>query len=139
LQLDCPAIVRDGAQILFLATGPIVNEALQACRQLEERGIRPAVAVMAHLPFEPGPALIETLTRFEMVLTVEEGFTSGGLGSLAGEAIARHGLRCRLRTCGVSRNFGAASGSQAWYRRRHGLDAASLAEAAIALTRGKEE
>jgi len=136
LRLGRPETVREGTGVLFLTTGSIVHEALEACGVLEPRGVSPAVAVMAHLPFAPGPALVETLARFDVVVTVEEGFTAGGLGSLAAEAIARYGLRCRLCACGVNRNFISRSGSERWLRRRHGLDGGSLAEAATSLAIG---
>jgi transketolase len=138
LRLDCPELVREGTVVLLLTTGSIVHEALQASCLLDERGISTAVAVMAHLPFAPSAAFADTLAPFPVILTVEEGFTAGGLGALAAEAITRHGLRGRLRVCGVGRSFAAASGSQAWYRRSHGIDAASLAETAAALVEEAE-
>jgi transketolase len=126
--LDRPELLRPGGDLLLLATGGIAHEALKAADLLEPGGISAAVALMAHLPLTAGPVLIELLGEYPFVVTVEEGFVTGGLGSLVAESIARHGLRCRLLTAGVRRSFSPVGGSEAYLRRRHGLDAESLAE-----------
>jgi transketolase len=126
---DRPELVREGTDLLFLATGTIVLEALAAAEALAGEGVSAAVAVLAHLGFAPAPALVELIGRYPAVVSVEEGYASGGLGSLAAEAIARNGLRSRLETCGVRAGLSGESGSEAFMRKKAGLDAAALAEA----------
>jgi transketolase len=131
--LGRPELVRDGAHVLFVACGTIVHEALAAAHALEGAGISAAVAVLAHLGFKPSAELAALLARFPSVVSVEEGYAAGGLGSLLAETIAQRGLACRLAIRGVFRGAGGASGSEAWMRAQAGLDAASLAAAARAL------
>ncbi len=69
------------------------------------------------------------LEGYPRVVTVEEGTTAGGLGSLAAECIAEYGLSCRLSMQGV-RGFVKEGGSTEYLRGRHGLDAAALAATA---------
>jgi transketolase len=128
-----PETVRQGRDVLLLACGGIVHEALQAAAGLQSEGVSAAVAVMAHLPFAPTRELTSLLADFPAVVTVEDGFATGGLGSLVAEAIAREGLKTHLATRGVTRGFDAGSGGEAYMRRRSGLDAASLAEVACGL------
>ncbi len=128
--LGRPEVVGEGKDVLFLAAGAAVHIALEAARALEREGRTPAVAVLAHLAAEESPELIALLSKFRAIVTVEEAFTAGGLGALAASAIARRGLACRLATMGVRESFGASFGSEAWLRKRHGLDAESLAKAA---------
>jgi transketolase len=125
--LDQPELLRPGADVLYLTTGSIAHNALKAAENLQRKGISAAVAVQAHLSFRAGPALCRLLTAYPRVVTVEEGTTAGGLGSLAAEAIARDGLPCRLTIRGV-RGFVKESGSTAYLRGRHGLDAVALAD-----------
>ena len=128
--LGRPEVVRPGHQILLLVCGSIAHEALAAAVRLQSERVSAAVAVMAHLPFAPTRELLSLLAEFAAVVTVEEGFATGGLGSLVAEAIAREGLKTRLATRGVCRSFEAASGSEAYMRRQNGVDAASVAVAA---------
>lgn len=131
-----PEEVRQGRELLFLACGGIVHEALIAADALREHGVSAAVAVMAHLPFAATDPLVELLSRFPHVVTLEEGYAAGGLGSLIAETIARHCLACRLRICGVVAPIACQTGGEKYLRGQYGLDARALAEAALAcLTR----
>jgi transketolase len=134
--LGRPEVVMDGKDILFLATGTAVHQALEAAVALEREGKSAAVAVLAHLAAEESPELVALLSRFRAAVTVEEAFSAGGLGSLAAEAVARRGLACRLAIAGVRESFGGEFGSEAWLRKRHGLDAESLARSARRLLEG---
>jgi transketolase len=130
-----PEVIRDGFDVLLLSTGSITYDVLKAAELLASGGCSAAVAVMAHLPFEPSPDLIELLSDYPAAVAVEEGSTSGGLGSLAAESIARGGLRCRLVPLGVSRRLPFAGGSTSYMRRLVGLSPESIAEEAAALVR----
>jgi transketolase len=131
--LGRPEVVRDGRDVLLAACGSMVHDALAAARLLEAEGVSAAVAVLAHLPFAAGAPVVDLLRRFGAVVSVEDGYAAGGLGSLLAEAIAQHGLRCRLRIRGVDHPFSGASGSEAYMRAQSGLDAQSLADSARAL------
>jgi transketolase len=126
-----PEVVREGRDVLLLAVGGVVHDCLAAAELLSARGLSATVAVTAHLPFEPSPELIALLRRFPAAVTAEEGSAVGGLGSLAAEAIATAGLRTRLHIAGVRRPADGRSGSDKWMRSLHGLDPASLADAAV--------
>jgi transketolase len=123
-------IVREGDQVLLLGTGSVVHEALKAADLLGARDVSAAVAVLAHVGFEASEGLALLLGSFPAVVTVEEGYVSGGLGSLVGEAVAERRLGCRLRRCGVHSVPGARGGSEAYLRGEAGLDAPSIANAA---------
>ena len=128
-----PEVVREGTQVLLVTCGTMAHEALAAARALEGEGISAAVAVLAHVGFKPSAELVALLRRFASVVSVEDGYAAGGLGSLVAEAIAEEGLSCRLAIRGVGQPFSGVSGSEAWMRAQAGLDAASLASAARAL------
>jgi transketolase len=136
-ELDAPELVRPGRDLLFLTTGSISREALRAAELLAPAGLSAAVAVLAHLGSAPAAPLRLLVRDYSAVVTVEEGFTAGGLGALAAQAVAEQGLSCRLRVCGARDLFVGATGGVAYMRRRHGLDAASLAALARGLVRGR--
>lgn len=127
--LDRPEPVRDGGDVLLLTTGSITHDVLEAADILQRRGIVAAVAVLAHLGFTASAALCRLLARYPRVVTVEEGTVAGGLGSLAAEAIADHGLGCRLSRLGVQASFIEETGSTSYLRARHGIDPPGVAAA----------
>jgi transketolase len=124
--LDRPELVRRGRDVLLLATGSISAEAVRAGEILAARGVLAAVAVLAHLGFAAGPFLSQLLSGYSTVVTVEEGSTTGGLGALAAESIARDSLGCRLLVRGFRGPLLDVGGGVAFLRRRHGLDAEGL-------------
>jgi transketolase len=128
--LDTPELVRGGRDLLFLAIGSIAHEAMKASDALQRRGVSAAVAVLAHLGFTASERLVSLLRQYHTAITVEEGSVAGGLGSLVSEAIASHGLRCRVVAHGVRKKFSHLTGSMDYMRKLHGIDAASLMAAA---------
>jgi transketolase len=124
--LGRPEVVRPGTELLFLATGAIAVEAVQAAETLRRVGVSAAVAVMAHVGFTPSAKLVELLAEFPVVVAVEEGFTAGGLGSLIAEAVASRGLRCRVSLQGVTETFPGVSGSAGYMQAQCGLTAERL-------------
>jgi transketolase len=124
--LDKPELVRPGRDVLYLTTGSITHTVLKAAEMLQRIGISAAVAVQAHLSFRASPALGRLIQAYPRVVSVEEGTTAGGLGSLAAECIAEQGLSCRLLMQGV-RGFVKDGGSTEYLRSRHGIDATALA------------
>ena len=106
------------------------GEAIEAAALLLPEGISAAVAVLAHLSYSSLRPLADLLRRYRTVLSVEEGYTAGGLGALAAQAIASENLNCRLVINGVSESFPEFSGSTEYMRRNCGLSAPQLAEKA---------
>ncbi|MEK7476323.1 MAG: transketolase C-terminal domain-containing protein [Candidatus Coatesbacteria bacterium] len=128
--LGRPEVVVEGSEVLLLATGGIAVNAVEASRRLRADEVSAAVAVMAHLPHAPTPELRALLGRFKAVVTVEEGYTAGGLGSLAAEAIAQAGLGCRLLIRGVHASPRERAGSTAFLQAAERLSPAALADSA---------
>lgn len=128
--LNRPEMIRAGSEVLLLATGDIAFEALRAAELLQRQGVSAGVAVLAHLGFAASQPLTDLLRRYRAVLSIEEGYTAGGLASLVAQTIAEGNLDCRLVSCGVTASFPDFSGSTAFMRRHCGLSAEQLAEAA---------
>jgi len=128
--LGRPELVREGRDVLFIATGGSALTALEAANILEREGKSGAVAVLAHLGFSGSAELASLLSKYRAVVTAEEAFVVGGLGSLVSETVAGRGLGCRVVSAGVRTTFGSVIGSRAWLEKKHNIDADSLARAA---------
>ena len=129
-QGDVPISIRAGSEILLLALGPCAVDASVAAEKLSNDGVEAEVAVVAALPFAPPDSVVDLLSRFSAVVTIENHYVVGGLGSLIAEAIAENGLTCRLKRCGVREAPSGMSGSAQYLNRSHGLDAESITAAA---------
>lgn len=123
-------VIREGADLLMVAMGPIATEALTAADALATRGVSCAVAVVASTSPAPVNDLAALLARFPLALTVEAHYLVGGLGSLVAEIIAEQGLSCRLVRCGVKSAPDGISGSPSYLYARYGLSGQTLAQTA---------
>ena len=128
--LNRPEVVVEGSDVLLLATGAVALNAVEAAKRLRGDEVSAAVAVLAHLPHAPTPELTALLSRFRAVVTIEEGYTAGGLGSLAAETIAQRGLGCRLLIRGVRGAPSVGAGTTAFLQAAERLDAAGIEDAA---------
>lgn len=119
--------VRDGADVLFIALGSISSEVVDAADLLARQGIQATVAIVSSLSPAPVDDLANLLSAFDLALTVEEHYVSGGLGSLVSEVAAEHAIGLRVVRCGVRTAPATWCGGEAYLRRANGLDAAAIA------------
>jgi transketolase len=135
-QLEGIERIGTGKEALLLSTGSIAVTVAQAAADLERDGIRTTVGVVATL--HPGPAAaFEQLGReFPIVVTVEEHFANGGLGSLAAELLPRDGGPM-LHRLGVQEMIVGVSGSADYLRDRVGLSRAGIADFVRKALRGR--
>jgi transketolase len=124
--------IAEGEDLLIIVTGSIASEAAAAASTLRQRGINATVMIVSCLSPAPLDDLTKALSQFEVALTLEAHYVTGGLGSLVAEVIAENGLDCRLRRCGVRRAPDGITGSQRYLEQVHGLTSESLVEAALA-------
>ena len=124
-------LIGDGTDVLLLATGAIATEAERAVRRLGATGVRATLGIVACLSPPPEADLARLLARFPVALTVEAHNAVGGLGSLACEVVAEHGLASRIVRCGVRGVGDGRTGTQAWYEERYGISASALVETAL--------
>ena len=119
-------VIGDG-EILLLALGTIADEAVRAQALLAAQDIHVRVAIATCLAPTPAAHLVELLGEASSVVTLEDHVLPGGLGSQIAEVIAENGLGCRLQRLGVEETNYSTLGSEAFLRRRAGLDAESVA------------
>jgi transketolase len=119
-------VVGDG-NVLLLALGTIADEAVRAQELLAARGIHVRVAIATCVAPAPVAHLVELLSDARSVVTLEDHVLPGGLGSQIAEVIAEHGLGCRLQRLGIVETHASTVGSEAFLRRRAGIDAETVA------------
>ena len=125
--------VLDGSDVTLAATGGTVDEALQASAILASHGVSARVLSVHTLKPLDNALLSAAARETAGILTIEEHSVEGGLGGAVAESLLESnsppGFFTRL---GLRSTFSSVVGSQAHLRKVYGLDAASIADAALA-------
>jgi 1-deoxy-D-xylulose-5-phosphate synthase len=123
-------ILTEGPDILILAIGSLVNEALNAHSLLLELGISATIVncrFIKPLDEEQISALAEKIPR---IITVEENVLQGGFGSAVLETLNDAGVGgYYLERLGISNTF-VEHGPQQVLRSKYGIDANAILETA---------
>jgi transketolase len=129
--------LREGDVLTIVATGPYpVHLALEAASALDAAGVATTVLNLHTIKPLDTRALVAAARASRAVVTVEEHWVSGGLGSTVAETIAELGLPVPVRRIGVGDRFAAGTGGQTHLLKRNGITVeAVLAAATEALGR----
>jgi transketolase len=129
LRLDRPSVLARGDDVLLLATGVMVQEALAATHSLADDGIGASVVDVHTLKPFPGAAVAELAAAHGSVVTVEEHTVEGGLGTMTVEALAAAGVGTPVHKHGLRDEY-ALVGPPTHLYRYYGLDADGVATVA---------
>ena len=119
-------VLREGADVAVFATGLMVNEALNAARSLEEKGVSAAVINVHTIKPLDEDCVLEYAKKCGRVVTVEEHSVIGGLGEAVASALMGR-VNCKFDRIGVQDKFGT-SGKAKDVLREYGLTAPQIAE-----------
>jgi transketolase len=122
-------VLEEPGEVLFVGTGVMTTRALRARELLAERGIAAGV-LHAHTvkPLDV-EAIAEAARAVRLIVTVEEHFRAGGLGSAVLEALADRSVATPVVRCGFADAYSYDFGSQ-----DHVLEVAGLQPAGLAAT-----
>lgn len=118
--------LQTGTDVCLLATGIMVHQALEAARQLKSKGISAGVVDIFQLKPLNIQNLLELVRPYKKVVTMEEHFLSGGLGSLIAETFADHSVSTPLLRIGQGDHFVFTYGGREAIWEKYGLDTASI-------------
>lgn len=118
--------VREGEHVAIIATGTMVHEALRAARALSKENISAAVFDMHTIKPLDTELLDNIFSRYRLVITAEEHFLAGGMGSAVAESQAGKRMRPPHLMLGIPDCFGKA-GSFAYMLDQFGLTAPQIA------------
>ncbi|MCP4682849.1 MAG: hypothetical protein GY864_10995 [Desulfobacterales bacterium] len=121
-------VMREGKDVTIMATGASVSQALKAHDLLKEEGISARVVNMHSIKPLDRHAIEKAAQETGCIITVEEHFIAGGLGSAVAEVLAETGAG-RLVRLGLKDEFVMDVASYPDILGLVGLDAASIAGA----------
>ena len=126
-ELGRAQVLREGADLVFVAAGIMVGKALQAAELLAREGLQAAVLNMHTIKPLDRDLLIEMARKTGAVVTAEEHSIIGGLGGAVAEVLAEN-YPVPLVRVGVRDTFGE-SGSPEALLQKYGLTPENLAAA----------
>jgi 1-deoxy-D-xylulose-5-phosphate synthase len=101
LEIGKAKLICDGEDVAILSIGHIGNEVVKACLELNSEGIYPAHYDMRFVKPLDCTVLHHVFTKFNTVITVEDGCIQGGMGSAVLEFMADNNYSSRMVRLGI--------------------------------------
>lgn len=120
------AVLRPGRDVLMISSGAMVHRALVVADELAAAGLATGVVDLYRVKPLAVQDLRDVLGAARRLVTLEEGSTIGGLGSLVAELLVDAGLPTPLRRLAAPDRDIDEYGPREWLHARIGLDAASV-------------
>lgn len=128
--------IREGADVILIATGETVAPALKASEKLRrESGIEAAVISMHTIKPLDYSLLSQLAKDGRPIITVEEHSVYGGLGEACASFLLANNFRNRFKIIGIPDEY-TVTGSQQEIFDHYGISENGIAEAAYQLCRG---
>ena len=122
--------VRDGADLTFIFTGTIGNQAAEAAEELEKQGVHCRVISMHTVKPIDKEAIIAAAQETGGIITVEEHQLSGGLGGAVAEILCDAGVQPkRFRRLALPDLYVSKVGGHEWLLDQYGLSTRKIVEA----------
>ena len=120
-------ILKVGKDILIIAAGQLVSEALDCAEELEKEGYSVEVIDMFTIKPLDEKLLIKEAKGKSKIVTIENHSIYGGLGSAVSEVIAENGISVPVKRIGVKEKFGQV-GTAEFLQEEFGLTAKQIKE-----------
>lgn len=120
--------------LLIIAIGQSVFEAVSAAKELAQRGINAMVINARFVKPLDADLFLEKASSIKKIITVEEHMLAGGFGSAVLEMYADNGITdLKFKRIGIDNKF-VEHGPQEVLKKDYGVDAAAIVSAGLALT-----
>ncbi len=125
-EMGKPNDLREGTDVIVLATGTILEHCLSAAEKLDSRGISCGVTNISTLkPLSLN--IVDKIKNYNMAVVVEEHNVVGGLGSAVAEECSALGQNIKLVRIGIP-DFVPKTGSYDYLLEQCGMQAEQIAE-----------
>jgi 1-deoxy-D-xylulose-5-phosphate synthase len=97
--------IKDGRDVAIISIGHTGNDVIKATDQLESEGVSVAHYDIRFLKPIDSALLHEIFTRFDKIITVEDGVIACGLGSALLEFMSDHNYKAQVKRLGIPDRF----------------------------------
>jgi len=98
-------ILKEGSDVLMIASGQLVSDALIASERLEELGISCEVIDMFTVKPLDEELILKEVVNKKAIITIENHSITGGLGSAVAEVLSANKVYVNLNRIGVNERF----------------------------------
>lgn len=120
-------VIQNGSEVVVIATGTAVLDALESMKYLKKSGISPCIInVRTIKPLDE--KMVLKIKNYKKIVTVEEHNIIGGLGSAIAETLGQVGYNGRIKMLGINDEYFCADISNN-IRKKIGIDAEGIANA----------
>ena len=120
--------IDKGEEICIITTGYMVQKVRQAKEILLKEGIQIGVIDLFRLKPIQGTLLSSIVSRYKGVMTVEEQFLSGGLGSAITEVLADERILLPVKRVGINDHYYLDNGGREYLHKLCKIDVQSIVE-----------
>lgn len=121
------SLIREGKDVTIISTGSITGEVIKAAETLQNLGISAEVIGMPTISPLDQDIILESAIKTGRVITVEEHYVKGGLGSAVLEIIVGNQVNCAIKRLGIPHDY-AANGDYDDLLEYYRLNARGIAE-----------
>lgn len=126
-------VVCEGDDLLIIAIGKSVNEAMKASQVLTAQGIYPTIINARFVKPLDCDLMAAYAEKIKKIITVEEHVLDGGFGSAVLEMLADKGVMgCSIKRIGIQNRF-VEHGPQDVLRKDYDIDSSAIIAAAVDL------
>ncbi len=130
LEIGRGELLREGHDVLIIAVGRVVQEAIKAAEILNGEGVSAAVINARFVKPLDRELILDMALKIGKVVTVEEHVLDGGFGSAVLELLADNDVfNCRIKRVGIRDTF-VEHGPQSILRNAYQVDASAVVTAA---------
>ncbi|MEE1312153.1 MAG: transketolase C-terminal domain-containing protein [Lachnospiraceae bacterium] len=115
-------VLKEGSDVLIIAAGQLVSDAMDCAKDLEKEGIQSEVVDMFTIKPLDKELILEEAKGKKLIVTIENHSIYGGLGSAVAEVIADENVNVPLKRIGVDERFGQV-GTADYLQKEFGLTA----------------
>jgi len=134
VKIGCAQVVEEGDDLLIIAIGQSVFEAITAAKLLTEKKIFATVINARFVKPLDAELLLEKAAKIKKIITVEEHVLAGGFGSAVIEMYADKGItNLKFKRIGIDNKF-VEHGPQDLLKKDYGVDSTAIVAAGLALT-----
>lgn len=126
IDITRPNMIRKGKDVAVLFHGSISNEVMEAIESLDRTVTAISIPMIQPLNFI---ALRKCLTNVHTLITVEEHFVQGGLGSIISDWIVEERLPYRITKLGIKNEFIRSIKKASGMRKLYGISSENIHKA----------
>ena len=129
-------VLQQGADVVLIGCGVLLNKALEAGKKLAAQGINAAVInnpFINEVDIETIGAAVKSSGR---VITIEDHQVTCGMGAQVSHALSQAGIPHKIKSLGIHGEFGQSAYVAEDLYKHHGLTVEKLIDAAVALVKG---